>query len=57
MYLFSRAVSSQVSSTYGALTTVFGMGTGVALPLFTPDLAQLLSRNLKIAQSNILYWF
>ena len=37
MYLSSRAVSSQVLSTYGALTTVFGMGTGVALPLFTPD--------------------
>ena len=37
-YLLSRAVSSQVSSALQSLTTVFGMGTGVASVLSPPDL-------------------
>ena len=35
--LFSRAVTSQVSSALESLTAVFGMGTGVASPSFPPE--------------------
>jgi hypothetical protein len=37
-YLLSQAVSSQVPSAYVGLTTVFGMGTGGAPQLSSPDL-------------------
>ena len=36
-YLSSQAASSQVLSTYGGLTTVFGMGTGGSPQLSPPD--------------------
>ena len=36
--LFSRAVSSQVSSALRSLTAVFGMGTGVSFSLFPPEI-------------------
>ena len=35
--LFSRAVTSQVSLAQESLTAVFGMGTGVASPLYSPE--------------------
>ena len=35
-YLFSRAVSSELSSAQVSLTSVFGMGTGGTLPSSTP---------------------
>ena len=35
--LLFRAVSSQVSSARESLTSVFGMGTGVASPLISPE--------------------
>ena len=44
-YLFSRAVSSELSSAQVSLTSVFGMGTGGTSPSSTPaipDLRQLL---------------
>ena len=37
-YLLSRAVTSQVPSAYGGLTSVFGMGTGGALQLLSPEM-------------------
>ena len=45
IYLFSQAVSSQLSSAQVSLTSVFGMGTGGSSPSSTPaipDLRQLL---------------
>ena len=36
--LLSQAVSRQVSSALGSLTSVFEMGTGVSSPLLSPDL-------------------
>ena len=36
-FLSSQAASSQVLSTYGGLTTVFGMGTGGSPQLSPPD--------------------
>ena len=36
-YLLSRAVASQISSARESLTSVFGMGTGVASPLNSPE--------------------
>ena len=36
IYLFSQAVSSQVSSAQVSLTSVFGMGTGGTSPSLTP---------------------
>ena len=36
-FLLSRAVASQVPSAYGGLTSVFGMGTGGALQLLSPE--------------------
>jgi hypothetical protein len=35
-YLFSRAVSSELSSAQVSLTSVFGMGTGGTSPSSTP---------------------
>ena len=35
-YLFSRAVSSELSSAQVSLTSVFGMGTGGTSPSLTP---------------------
>ena len=37
IYLFSQAVSSQLSSAQVSLTSVFGMGTGVSIMLSLPD--------------------
>ena len=45
IYLFSQAVSNQLSSAQVSLTSVFGMGTGGSSPSSTPaipDLRQLL---------------
>ena len=42
--LFSRAASSQVSSTQVGLTAVFGMGTGVPPPPSTPTMGTPLTR-------------
>ena len=42
--LFSRAASSQVSSTQVGLTAVFGMGTGVPPPPSTPTMGAPLAR-------------
>ena len=36
-YLLFRAVASQVSSARESLTSVFGMGTGVAAPSVLPE--------------------
>ena len=36
IYLFSQAVSSQLSSAQVSLTSVFGMGTGGTSPSLTP---------------------
>ena len=36
--LLSRAVSSQVPSACGGLTSVFGMGTGGTLQLLSPEI-------------------
>jgi hypothetical protein len=36
-YLLSRAVASQISSARESLTSVFGMGTGVASPSVSPE--------------------
>ena len=44
VYLFSRAVSSQVFSTLMSLTSVFGMGTGGSSPPSTPSLLRFLFR-------------
>ena len=38
--LLSRAVSSQVPSARGGLTSVFGMGTGGTLQLLSPEIFQ-----------------
>ena len=38
IYLFSQAVSSQLSSAQVSLTSVFGMGTGVPSPQSTPTI-------------------
>ncbi len=38
--LSSRAVASQVLSARESLTTVFGMGTGVASPLYPPEMVE-----------------
>ena len=35
--LFSRVVSNQISSACESLTSVFGMGTGVASPSYSPE--------------------
>ncbi len=35
--LLSQGVSPQVPSALAGLTSVFGMGTGVALPLWPPE--------------------
>ena len=40
--LLSQAVSHQVSSALGSLTSVFEMGTGVSSPLLLPDFLSLL---------------
>ena len=40
-FLLSRAVSSQVPSAFGGLTSVFGMGTGGALQLSSPEIVSL----------------
>ena len=37
-FLSSRAVSSQVLSAFGVLTSVFGMGTGGTLQLLSPEI-------------------
>ena len=37
-FLSSRAVSSQVLSAFGVLTSVFGMGTGGTLQLSSPEI-------------------
>ena len=39
IFLFSQAVSSQVSSTLMSLTTVFGMGTGGSSSPLTPSIS------------------
>ena len=44
IYLFSQAVSSQLSSAQVSLTSVFGMGTGGASPSSTPAV-----RNISIS--------
>ena len=45
-YLFSQAVSSELSSAQVSLTSVFGMGTGGTLPSSTPtDLTGLVYHN------------
>ena len=41
IYLFSQAVSSQLSSAQVSLTSVFGMGTGGASPSSTPAVQAL----------------
>src|SRR5699024_12534676 len=41
IYLFSQAVSSQLSSAQVSLTSVFGMGTGGASPSSTPAVRTL----------------
>ena len=38
--LFSQAVTHQVSSALRSLTTVFGMGTGGASSLLSPQMAE-----------------
>ena len=48
VYLFSRAVASQVFSARVSLTAVFGMGTGGPSPLTTPTIH--LIRTLKTEQ-------
>ena len=48
-YLSSQAASSQVLSTYGGLTTVFGMGTGGSPQLSPPD-CLLKAKALKTSQ-------
>ena len=41
IYLFSQAVSSQLSSAQVSLTSVFGMGTGGTSPSSTPAITWL----------------
>ena len=41
--LLSRAVSSQVPSAFGGLTSVFGMGTGGTLQPLSPEIAMRFS--------------
>ena len=48
--LLSRAVSSQVPSACGGLTSVFGMGTGGALQPLSPEIFGVLPRAFKTAQ-------
>ena len=43
IYLFSQAVSSQLSSAQVSLTSVFGMGTGGTSPSSTPAIQMTLS--------------
>ena len=43
IYLFSQAVSSQLSSAQVSLTSVFGMGTGGTSPSLTPATQMTLS--------------
>ena len=43
IYLFSQAVSSQLSSAQVSLTSVFGMGTGGTSPSSTPAMHMTLS--------------
>ena len=40
-FIFSQAVSSQLSSAPKSLTTVFGMGTGVSSSLSSPEVSQI----------------
>ena len=44
IYLFSQAVSSQLSSAQVSLTSVFGMGTGVASQPLPPEILNLVLR-------------
>ena len=48
--LLSRAVSSQVPSACGGLTSVFGMGTGGSLQLLSPEILFSFLRTFKTAQ-------
>ena len=55
--LFSRTVSSKVSSALHSLTSVFGMGTGGPCALTAPTsnamLIAIFTRSLKIEQRNL----
>ena len=50
IYLFSQAVSSQLSSAQVSLTSVFGMGTGGSSPSSTPAIAWPLSAMLLFSE-------
>ena len=51
IYLFSQAVSSQLSSAQVSLTSVFGMGTGGPSPQSTPTIYMLTAELKTLAQS------
>ena len=46
--LFSRSVTTQVSSALARLTSVFEMGTGGATPLEPPKDCRIITRSMKI---------
>ena len=48
IYLFFRAVTSQVLSAQVSLTSVFGMGTGGPSPLSTPTMSPAYTENIHI---------
>ena len=51
--IVSRAVSSQVPSAHGGLTSVFGMGTGGTLQPLSPEIMYGAFRHLLILHSTI----
>ena len=53
--LLFRAVSSQVSSARESLTSVFGMGTGVASPLVSPEWLEALGLRLQNCIEGVLH--
>ena len=48
--LLSRRPASRVPSALEDLTSVFGMGTGVAPPLYPPESAEVGSKSLEVRQ-------
>jgi hypothetical protein len=51
--LLSRGLTPRVPSALEGLTTVFGMGTGVAPPLYPPERAEVGGRKLEAGFLNL----